>query len=333
MAIYPDGISVVFELEWQALCREGGIVEAATAFKIADATSYDEFAADFELFTERFTRPLAVKVIDSAGFESTHAVLDVGCGTGVLTRLAARRVAGSGHVTGVDLSSGMLRTAEQRAATDGISEYVTLQAADAEQLPFADRSFDSVMSLFALRHFPNPSTAVSEMFRVLRPGGQCTIGVGSGAPWRSAQFVAIGWRTLREYLASLNGRAPLLATGTLDDLLDEHLGRESAEEMASWTHGVEHFARPVSALMAAAGFASIQSRWVGQTSIIESIDEFWRVQLVFSSRARKRVPAAPPEAQARLRAAFDARCRDALAHGAKMLYRSGTSITSGIRSS
>ena len=61
-----------------------------------------------------------------------------------------------------------------------MGEVVTFRLSDAEQLEFPDQSFDVVLSLYALFHFPEPLRALGEMYRVLRPGGHVVIGVGSG---------------------------------------------------------------------------------------------------------------------------------------------------------
>ncbi|BCJ75342.1 ubiquinone/menaquinone biosynthesis methyltransferase [Catellatospora sp. IY07-71] len=72
-------------------------------------------------------------------------------------------------ITGVDLSTAMLAIARQRAAELGLA--VELREGDAERLPFADASFDTVVCALSLCSIPHPAAAVAEMFRVLVPGG------------------------------------------------------------------------------------------------------------------------------------------------------------------
>ena len=110
-------------------------------------------------------------VVDAAGVGHRHHVLDVACGTGVLAREAHARVGSEGRVFGVDVNPGMLAVAERRAPTLGWRQ------ASAESLPFADASFDAVVSQFGLMFFGNRVQALREMRRVLRPGGRLAVAV------------------------------------------------------------------------------------------------------------------------------------------------------------
>jgi ubiquinone/menaquinone biosynthesis C-methylase UbiE len=93
--------------------------------------------------------------------------LDVGCGTGFLSL----ELAGRGHrVTGIDFAPQMLAEARKKAATQGVA--VRFEAGDAEQLRFAEGSFDLVMTRHVLWTLPHPEQAIDEWIRVLRPGGR-----------------------------------------------------------------------------------------------------------------------------------------------------------------
>lgn len=94
------------------------------------------------------------------------AVLDVGCGTGhQMIRLRAMGY----RVSGVDGSSDMLRHAAKN------NPGAELRQGDVESLPFAGASFDAAISIEVLRYLPDPQGAISEIARVLRPGGVCVI--------------------------------------------------------------------------------------------------------------------------------------------------------------
>jgi SAM-dependent methyltransferase len=100
-------------------------------------------------------------------FPAKARVLDVGCGTGVLTRLLARWP-DVGAVVGADLYPLLLSKARAHAAD---LPNVTFEEADARSLPFPDEAFDVVVFDSALSHIPGPDRALAEAFRVLRPSG------------------------------------------------------------------------------------------------------------------------------------------------------------------
>jgi SAM-dependent methyltransferase len=108
-------------------------------------------------------------VAESAGIRTGNAVLEVGCGTGVLAREALRRVGQEGHVVGLDLNEGMLAVA---ARTEPKIDW---RQGDAASLPFEDAIFDVVISQFALMYFPDRVASLSEMWRTLAPGGRLSI--------------------------------------------------------------------------------------------------------------------------------------------------------------
>jgi SAM-dependent methyltransferase len=113
----------------------------------------------------------APQVADAARVASEDRVLDVGCGTGVLARAAADRVADESQVTGLDLNEGMLAVARR------LRPRIDWRQGDATKLPLPVESYDVVMSQFSLMYFPDRSAAIKEMVRVLRPGGRLAVAV------------------------------------------------------------------------------------------------------------------------------------------------------------
>ncbi|MEU2613481.1 methyltransferase domain-containing protein [Micromonospora sp. NPDC007271] len=97
-------------------------------------------------------------------------VLDLGCGNGQLTRLAARR-SGTGHAVGVDLSAPMLDRARASAADEGV-ENVDFVRADAQVHPFPPAAFDVALSRFGVMFYADPVAAFANVRRALRPGGR-----------------------------------------------------------------------------------------------------------------------------------------------------------------
>jgi SAM-dependent methyltransferase len=101
------------------------------------------------------------------GGRGTLDALDVGCGTGFLSL----ELAGRGHrVTGIDFAPQMLAEARKKPMAQGVA--VRFEEGDAEQLPFAEGSFDLVMTRHVLWTLPHPEQAIDEWIRVLRPGGR-----------------------------------------------------------------------------------------------------------------------------------------------------------------
>jgi arsenite methyltransferase len=98
-------------------------------------------------------------------------VLDLGCGAGVDTLVAAQMVGPSGSVTGIDMTPDMAAKARRSAATMGVA-HVEIVDGGAEQLPFADGAFDVVISNGVIDLIPDKDAVFSEIMRVLRPGGR-----------------------------------------------------------------------------------------------------------------------------------------------------------------
>lgn len=124
-----------------------------------------------ELFVPALFAQWGPRIAEAAAIEPGQDVLDVGCGTGVLALAAAKRAGAGGRVVGLDPNEQMLAVARRKPAA------VTWQPGRAESLPFADASFDAVVSQFALMFFESKPTAIAEMLRVLRPRGRLAIAV------------------------------------------------------------------------------------------------------------------------------------------------------------
>lgn len=114
-----------------------------------------------------FTTPVAAHLVSFAALQAGMKILDVGTGTGVVAITAARHGA---HVSGLDLTPELLEQAKEDAAIAGQTDIVW-QEGDAEALPYADNSFDLVVSQFGHMFAPRPEVVVKEIKRVLCKGG------------------------------------------------------------------------------------------------------------------------------------------------------------------
>jgi len=124
------------------------------------------------------------RLLDSLPWRGDEAVLDVGCGRGLLLIGAAKRLT-TGKAVGVDiwqaedLSGNRPEATQENARLEGVSDRVEVKDGDARRLPFADGTFDVVVTKEVLHNIYNAAerdTAVREIARVLRPGGRLFLG-------------------------------------------------------------------------------------------------------------------------------------------------------------
>src|SRR5580700_9755760 len=170
-----------------------------------------EGTAAAELF-ERYLVPAitakwAEDLMDRAQPREGEAVLDIACGTGIVARLAAKRI-GRGLVTGLDLNTGMLAVARS-APTEGAA--ITWIEGSALDLPFLADSFDVVFCQLGLQFFPDQRKALDEMCRVLKGGGRAALSVFSRierTPGAKAFVLALDDVIQREH-ECLRSRRPL----------------------------------------------------------------------------------------------------------------------------
>jgi ubiquinone/menaquinone biosynthesis C-methylase UbiE len=140
-------------------------------------TSFAESAPDnYErYFVPVIGGPLARDLVDAADVRPGARVLDVACGTGIVTRLAAERVGATGSVTGVDINAGMLTTA--RTAASAAAAPIRWHETSVEAMPLPDEAFDLVFCQLGLMFVQDKPAALREMRRVLVPGGRAHISV------------------------------------------------------------------------------------------------------------------------------------------------------------
>ncbi|MGF6203085.1 class I SAM-dependent methyltransferase [Pseudomonas laurylsulfatiphila] len=142
-------------------------------------------------------------------------VLDVAAGNGNATLAAARRGC---QVTSTDYVAALLERGAERARAERLN--VAFQVADAEALPFADGSFDAVLSTFGVMFTPDQPKAAAELARVCRPGGR--IGL---ANWTPEGFVGQMFKTLGQHLPPVPGANPPSRWGT-EAWLHEHFDEQ-----------------------------------------------------------------------------------------------------------
>lgn len=324
--------------------QETRIAKGALGFKERDAGSYDPVACRFAWLSDRFTAPFAEEIVSLAGLtaragsDTSQRVLDVGTAAGNVAFHAAACLGAGAKVLGIDLSEGMLGVARSRASElperpqNGATSLPTIEflKMDAEALALEDHSYDTVLSLFALLHFPNPVKALREMYRVLRPGGRCVVAVGNGPPWWSRSGWIHRFKRLKGIVAESRGRQ-LTAPATLDRLIQKRLGSAMSPDETDWAavhRNRDHF---LSSCMRNIGFDHLKRRWTGRILEAESAEEFWDLQATFSSVSRKRLSEASPEAVTALREELFARCRSVQADGGRLVFPCAALFISAVR--
>jgi SAM-dependent methyltransferase len=113
----------------------------------------------------------------------TAHVLDVGCGTGVVTRALAAREGFSGRVTGIEQSPAFVEVAQRLAHDEDVGERIEFRVGDAHALDVADASVDAVVAHTTMSHVTDPLKVLNEAARVLRPGGAFAAFDGDYASW------------------------------------------------------------------------------------------------------------------------------------------------------
>lgn len=217
-------------------------------FKAAQREGWGLFAP-FEVFT----LPASHHLVQFAGVKSGERVLDVACGTGVVAVTAARL---GTKVTGLDLSPALLERAKFNASVAEVE--VSLTEGDVEMMPFEDNSFDVVLSQFGHIFAPRPQVAITEMLRVLKPGGKIAF-----ATWPPELYTGRMFALVARYLPPPPDIAPPVQWGE-PKIVRERLGESvtdivfERERMLSPTLSPQHFlkfmesaAAPVIKLVAA----------------------------------------------------------------------------------
>jgi SAM-dependent methyltransferase len=132
----------------------------------------------------------AGEFIARLGLDVGERVLDVACGTGNLALPASRLGAA---VTGIDIAPNLITQARSRAAAEALS--IAFEVGDAEKMPYADGSFDTVVTMFGAMFAARPERAAAELLRVTRPGGRIAM-----ANWTPTGFIGEMLKTTVRYV-------------------------------------------------------------------------------------------------------------------------------------
>ena len=152
-------------------------------FKLSQRQSWDSVARGWQKWWKTFengAQKVSDRLIELANVDSGDKVLDVATGIGEPAISAAKIVGKSGHVTATDISSEMLVIAEERARSTGLHEVIEFKQTDAESLELeTNQAFNSIICRWGLMFLPNLDNALSNMQRLLVPGGKLAAAVWS----------------------------------------------------------------------------------------------------------------------------------------------------------
>jgi SAM-dependent methyltransferase len=229
--------------------------------------SFDVSGNAYDRFMGRYSRELAPALADFAGVEAGQRVVDVGCGSGVLTEELARRV-GADHVAGADPSPLLGACAERVPGAE-------LKRAAAEALPWADDSFDAALAQLVVHFMSDPDAGAAEMTRVTRAGG-----VVAACTWDFSG----GMKLLGTYWESAKALDP---------------GAES--ESSAFDDG------RLDALWRQAGLGNVEVDALAVSSRYEDFDELWDTFLLGVGPAGQHLVSQPPERQSAIRAEYFSR--------------------------
>jgi ubiquinone/menaquinone biosynthesis C-methylase UbiE len=137
---------------------------------------WDRAVAAYEESWRAQLEPAHSLMLDMAALQPGERVLDVACGTGLVSFRMAEAVGEWGAVVGTDISGQMVEAARRSAAERDVDN-ASFERSDAEALPFADATFDAAVCGLGLMYVPDPVKALCEMRRSLRPGGRAAAAV------------------------------------------------------------------------------------------------------------------------------------------------------------
>ncbi len=141
------------------------------------------------------------RVVNIVKQEKPGRILDIATGTGDLA-IALSQV-GADKITGLDISPGMLQIGKEKVQAKGLSNSIEMVVGDSEALQFNDESFDAVTVAFGVRNFETLETGLSEIYRVLRPGGVLVVletSVPTKTPYKQ------GYRVYTKYILPMIGK-------------------------------------------------------------------------------------------------------------------------------
>jgi len=137
---------------------------------------WDKASLYYENFWQRQLRPAQDLLLEMAALKKNERVIDIACGTGLVSFRAAEIVEDSGFVLANDISDGMVKIGNDLVSEKKLNN-IKFQRMDAEELDAPDRAYDVSLCALGLMYVPDPVKALKEMYRVIKPGGRAVAAV------------------------------------------------------------------------------------------------------------------------------------------------------------
>ena len=241
-------------------------------YKNSESRLYSGIAGSYHQYAPKAFGGFIEPLMEMAGLQKGQRVLDLGTGSGQVALAAARLVGDSGKVIGLDIAPGLIQKAKEQAETVGLSRVEFVQG-DAEQIDFADDSFDVVLCHFGLMHFPDQDKALAGMHRALRKGGRVALSVWSTSD--KMRVLGIISSKIREFWPqTIQPGAP----GWFD------FGRPGSLEDA----------------LSKVGFKDIKTMRLNAPLEVPDAESYWRTLVGVSGRLQVLLENIPPEIAARI---------------------------------
>lgn len=137
---------------------------------------WDKASEFYEKSWEQQLKPAHDLLLETAQVKKGESILDIAAGTGLITFRMAEKVGYKGNILATDLSDEMVKIGNNLTSSKSLSN-VEFRRMDAENLPIDSGIFDLVTCALGIMYFPDPDKALSEMYRVLKPGGRCVVAI------------------------------------------------------------------------------------------------------------------------------------------------------------
>jgi SAM-dependent methyltransferase len=272
-------------------------------FKSSDRDSYNLVAEAWDRHSSKTSGPFVAQLLEMAGVGPGQRAIEVCCGTGVASRAAALLVGPGGCVLGTDLTPGMVEVARARARTSGLGQ-AEFRVMDCEALEVDDASFDVGFALYP--HFRDHRRALAELYRVLRPGGRVSLGVGGGGP----------------------GGTPSLAGQLMQEIVTRYQPDDPGGHPPNWAGPEPSVGLPRA--LAEAGFTALATDARRHDVTLAGPEEWWDIRSMSITPVRHRLarlsPARRDAARQEFLAAFAPR-----ANAETLTIRLGATYVSGMK--